>query len=272
VEIAQFGIFVVLVILGAIIFDLASVMCGFDLFVRKNLIKPIFISLFAGSIALLLSDMPNALLGICCKYGSITDPKVLTECIEYLQEWRHYTRLAVISISLAFLISGFIGSDFPLNFWKVKSISEKEHVRNPLNCWDAFLWLYGKTENEIRIYIKGTSESVRGKLDFRSIGDEPEEIIIKDPKDSNNNPLGYSMLIRGQEIQKLVLENPPEQYNRKDALKDIFGKNLLHVITFFLGLIFLVIYILNPHWLFISPYIYLKPIIIGGIIFFHIIL
>lgn len=236
-QIANLAITFLSVLIGATIFALVSVLCGYSPFYDLDYTKALALCGTIGAFAFLFSDMPQAMISIA-KLHPNGDWPLLEQALTHVTTVSSYKGLAVNGFALAFVISGFIGSDFLLDLRKF--FSRKTAVRIPVSEWDALLWLYGKTGDEVTVHLKESSRAITGALDFRSIGAEEQAIVLKNPR-SNTCTLGDYLYIKGSEISTISLKSS-EQFGFKSFVwRNLISKNWHYALLFLLGLIALFI-------------------------------
>ncbi len=235
-QVINLGAIFVSVLIGASIFALVSVLCGYSPFYDLNYPKALALCGTIGVFAFLLSDLPQTIISIGKAHPN-GEWSLLEAVFAHFTILTSYGRLTINALALAFIISGFIGSDFLIDLRKLLS-REKEGVRVPASAWDTLLWLYGKTGNTVTIYLKQSANPITGTLDFRSIGREQQAIVLRRRQSQESDSDEY-IYIPGSEISTIVLRTMDE-FTGKDFRKSLWDKRH-YVVLLFSGLVTLII-------------------------------
>jgi hypothetical protein len=234
-QVIHLGAIFVSVLIGATIFALVSVLCGYSPFYDLTYPKALALCGTIGVFAFLLSDLPQMIISIGKAHPN-EKWSLLEAVFAHFTTLTSYGRLAVNALALAFIISGFIGSDFLIDLRRL--LSRKKAVRVPVSEWDALLWLYAKTGDAVTVHLKQSSNPITGTLDFRSIGREQQAIVLKRRQSQESDDDEY-IYIPGSEISTIVLRTMDE-FTGKEFRKNL-RKNRHYVVLSLLGLITLII-------------------------------
>jgi len=202
-QLANLGTTFFAILVGAGIFALVSAICGYSAFFDLDYPKALALCGTIGVIAFLLSDIPQGIISIGKAYRG-RDWELVEQALKHITALSSYNRLIINGVALAFTISGLIGSDVLLNLRKF--LSQKQYARVPVSEWDALLWLYANTGDEVIVYVKEPARTISGALDFRSMAGQPQAILLRNPR-SGNDALGAYLYLRGSEISGIALKN-----------------------------------------------------------------
>jgi hypothetical protein len=247
------------ILIGSTIFALVSVLCGYSPFYDLNFPKALALCGTVGVFAFLLSDMPQAMISMGKSHPEGGWP-LAEQALEHITTFSSYKRLVVNGFALAFIMSGLIGSDLLLNLRKF--FSGKTAARLPISEWDAMLWLYGKTGDEVAIHLRRSSRVITGSLDFRSIASNEPAIVLKKPR-SNGGDLGDYVYIDGSEISTIALKKTTP-YAFKTFVTELFCKNWHHLALFTVGLVIFTIQVTQPEILALNTALILEILTLAG--------